>query len=168
MLLPAHRLWAYCQSFLPRIRLTSSQIYNKELEGSGECEFDASLVGLHSKSGLHSETHRPKEERGRKNEERERRKEEGRRRRRQKKRINDLGGGGKGCSCFLQDAFPKRDVICECSLTVSMLASSHSPPPSLSVPGWNPGPYTNQESVLHSLHLLEFVASFMWTTNENK
>lgn len=137
MLLPAHRLWAYCWSFLPRIRLTISQVYNKELEGSGECEFDASLVGLHSKSGLHSETHRLKEEeRGRKNEEGERRKEEGRRRRRQKKRINALGvGWGRDVPAFSKTLSPKREVICHCSLTVSMLASSHSPPP-LSFCAW--------------------------------
>lgn len=133
MLLPAHRLWAYCWSFLPRIRLTISQVYNKELEGSGECEFDASLVGLHSKSGLHSETHRLKEEeRGRKNEEGERREEK---EKTEEKNKWPGGGVGKGCSCFLQDAFPKREVICQCSLTVSMLASSQSPPP-LSFCAW--------------------------------
>lgn len=98
------------------------------------CEFDASLVGLHSKSGLHGETGHKKK---RKKKGGRRKKEGGREEKEKKEEKNEQPGGrvGKGCFCFLQRVFPRREVICQCSVTVSMLASSHSPP-SLSFWAW--------------------------------
>lgn len=107
-------------------------MYNKELEGTGACEFDASLVGLHSKSGLHV---RPAKRRRKRKKKGGRRKKEGGREEEEKKEENEQPGGGVGCSCFLQRVFPKREVTCQCSVTVSTLASSHSPS-SLSFCAW--------------------------------